>query len=86
MLRIAADLPDMSAIWPQVYERPRKPRRTSTKTSTAVSSATATGAAWNRCAACRRPNSRKDRTGFDDERLEEILFRYRARNFPHTLA
>ncbi|MDD0837392.1 exodeoxyribonuclease I [Curvibacter sp. HBC61] len=26
-----------------------------------------------------------DRTGFDDPRLGELLFRYRARNFPHTL-
>ncbi|WP_298834440.1 exodeoxyribonuclease I [uncultured Piscinibacter sp.] len=26
------------------------------------------------------------RTGFDDGRLEELLFRYRARNFPETLA
>ena len=25
------------------------------------------------------------RTGFDDPRLEELLFRYRARNFPDTL-
>ena len=26
------------------------------------------------------------RTGFDDARLAELLFRYRARNFPQTLA
>jgi exodeoxyribonuclease-1 len=26
------------------------------------------------------------RTGFEDERLEELLFRYRARNFPQTLS
>jgi len=26
------------------------------------------------------------RTGFDDARLEEIFFRYRARNFPDTLS
>ncbi|MBW8891466.1 MAG: exodeoxyribonuclease I [Burkholderiales bacterium] len=28
----------------------------------------------------------KDRTGFDDGRLEEILFRYRARNWPELLS
>jgi exodeoxyribonuclease-1 len=28
----------------------------------------------------------KDRTGFDDGRLEEIVFRYRARNWPESLA
>ena len=27
-----------------------------------------------------------ERTGFDDPRLEELLFRYRARNFPATLS
>ena len=27
----------------------------------------------------------KDTWPFDDERLPELLFRYRARNFPHTL-
>jgi exodeoxyribonuclease-1 len=26
------------------------------------------------------------RTSFDDQRLTELLFRYRARNFPHTLS
>jgi hypothetical protein len=26
------------------------------------------------------------RTGFDDDRLEELVFRYRARNFPETLS
>ena len=26
------------------------------------------------------------RVSFQDERLEELLFRYRARNFPHTLS
>jgi exodeoxyribonuclease-1 len=26
-----------------------------------------------------------NRIGFDDERLGELLFRYRARNFPNTL-
>ena len=28
----------------------------------------------------------KDTWPFDDERLPELLFRYRARNFPHTLS
>ena len=27
----------------------------------------------------------RDRTGFDDGRLSELVFRYRARNFPDTL-
>jgi hypothetical protein len=39
---IARDLPDMSAIWPEVFRGPPKARRTSTKTSTAASSARGT--------------------------------------------
>ena len=27
----------------------------------------------------------RDRTGFDDARLAELVFRYRARNFPESL-
>ena len=42
---IAAALPDMSALWAQVYERARRGgRRMSMKTCTAALSATATGA------------------------------------------
>jgi len=32
------------------------------------------------------PRLADQRIGFDDERLEELLFRYRARNFPETLS
>lgn len=83
---IAAGLPDMSAIWPQVYERPDEGApvdvdedlyggflgdadRRRLEELRAMSPASLAAA----------------RTGFDDPRLEELLFRYRARNFPETL-
>ncbi len=83
---IAAGLPDMSAIWPQVYERPDEGApvdvdedlyggflgdadRRRLEELRALSPASLAAA----------------RTGFDDPRLEELLFRYRARNFPETL-
>ena len=43
--------------------------------------ATKTGARCSACASCRRQLAAK-RPAFHDGRLEELLFRYRARNFP----
>ncbi|MDM0013193.1 exodeoxyribonuclease I [Variovorax sp. J22P168] len=83
---IAAELPDMSAIWPQVYERPRA------EGTPDVDEDLYGGFVGN--ADRRRLNELRGlspadlaraRTGFDDPRLEELLFRYRARNFPETL-
>ena len=37
------------------------------------------------CARSRRKRSPQARPDFDDPRLDELLFRYRARNFPDTL-
>lgn len=82
---IAAGLPDMSAIWPQVYERPREapPDVDEDLYGGFV------GNADRRRLAHLRSLSPEElahaRTGFDDGRLEELLFRYRARNHPATL-
>lgn len=86
---IARDLPDMSALWQQVY-------------ATAPATAAATPVlpeenlyggfvgAQDR----RRLNQLRellpqelavDNTGFDDPRLSELVFRWRARNWPETL-
>jgi exodeoxyribonuclease I len=82
----AASLPDMSAIWPQVFKRP--------KAATPDVDADLYGGFIND-ADRRRLNQLRvlsaeelahQRTGFDDERLEELFFRYRARNFPQTLS
>ncbi|MGI4777386.1 MAG: exodeoxyribonuclease I [Janthinobacterium lividum] len=83
---IAANLPDMSAIWPQVYERPEGVGPMD------VDEDLYGGFVGN--ADRRRLNDLRElspeslaraRTGFDDPRLEELLFRYRARNFAETL-
>ncbi len=83
---IAASLPDMSAIWPLVYERAKEGGPPD------VDEDLYGGFVGN--ADRRRLNQLREmspealavaRTGFDDPRLEELVFRYRARNFPETL-
>ncbi|MBC7610477.1 MAG: exodeoxyribonuclease I [Polaromonas sp.] len=81
----ARALPDMSAIWPEVFSRPKE-------ATPDVDEDLYGGFVGN--ADRRRLNQLRDlspaelahsRTGFDDDRLGELLFRYRARNFPETL-
>ncbi|MDB5967226.1 MAG: exodeoxyribonuclease, partial [Polaromonas sp.] len=83
---IARALPDMSAIWPEVFQRPRE--------ATPDVDEDLYGGFVNN-ADRRRLNQLRDmspaemahaRIGFDDERLEELFFRYRARNFAATLS
>ena len=83
---IAAGLPDMSAIWPEVFQRP--------KAAVPDVDEDLYGGFINNTDR-RRLNQLRDmspeelavqRTGFDDERLQELFFRYRARNFPQTLS
>ena len=82
---IAANLPDMSAVWPAVFQRP-------TETAPDVDEDLYNGFIGD--ADRRRLNQLRglsaaelahSRTGFDDDRLEELVFRYRARNFFDTL-
>jgi len=82
----ARDLPDMSAIWPEVFERPEA------LTPLDVDEDLYGGFVNN--ADRRRLNDLRAMSpeqlsnahpAFDDERLPELLFRYRARNFPDLL-
>ncbi|MES1978360.1 MAG: exodeoxyribonuclease I [Pseudomonadota bacterium] len=82
----AAGLPDMSAIWPEVFQRPKE--------ATPDVDEDLYGGFVNNTDR-RRLNQLRDlspaelahaRIGFDDDRLEEIVFRYRARNFADTLS
>ncbi|MCJ0763379.1 exodeoxyribonuclease I [Variovorax terrae] len=82
----AAALPDMSAIWPEVFRRPEAPGRPD------VDEDLYGGFVGN--GDRRRLNHLRSlapaalaeaRSSFDDGRLEELVFRYRARNFPDTL-
>jgi exodeoxyribonuclease-1 len=82
---IAAALPDMSAIWPQVYERPRE---ASPDVDEDLYGGFVGNADRRRLVQLRGLSPAQlaqAGTGFDDARLEELLFRYRARNFAETL-
>ncbi len=82
----AQGLPDMSAIWPVVYARPKGP-------ALDVDEDLYGGFVNDRDR--RRLNEFRSlspqavahrRVAFDDSRLAELVFRYRARNFAHTLS
>ncbi len=82
----ARDLPDMSAIWPKVFER--EPQG-AVDVDEDLYGGFVGNADRRRLNDLRRldgPQLAKSRVAFDDARLEEIVFRYRARNFLSTLS
>jgi exodeoxyribonuclease-1 len=82
----AAGLPDMSAIWPEVFERPRAGTPDVDEDLYGGFINNTDRRRLNQLRALSPAELAHSRTGFDDDRLEEILFRYRARNFPETLS
>jgi exodeoxyribonuclease-1 len=82
----AAGLPDMSGIWPEVFARaPADPPDVDED----LYGGFVGDADRRRLTQLRELNPAElatRRPGFDDERLQELLFRYRARNFPNTLS
>jgi exodeoxyribonuclease-1 len=83
---LAAALPDMSAIWPQVYERPREAAPDVDEDLYGGFVGNGDRRRLTQLRSLSPAELAHSRTGFDDPRLEELLFRYRARNFPDTLA
>jgi exodeoxyribonuclease I len=81
----AAALPDMSAIWPQVFERPKAPAPDVDEDLYGGFVGDADRRRLNQLRALSPAELAHSRAGFDDERLGELLFRYRARNFAATL-
>ncbi|EGF31914.1 Exodeoxyribonuclease I [Oxalobacteraceae bacterium IMCC9480] len=82
---IAATLVDMDALWQQVFQRPAQ-------ATPDVDEDLYNGFVGNgdrrkltELRALSPTALAKTHPGFDDVRLEELLFRYRARNFPDTL-
>jgi exodeoxyribonuclease-1 len=80
-------LPDLSALWPAVYQRPHGAEAQD------VDEDLYGGFVGNgdrrrlEALLTLSPDElARDRTGFDDGRLAELVFRYRARNFPDTLS
>ncbi|MCS4509198.1 exodeoxyribonuclease I [Xylophilus ampelinus] len=83
----ARALPDLSAIWAEVYRRPREegPRDVDEDLYGGFVG-NADRRRLTRLRALAPEALAAARTGFDDPRLEELLFRYRARNFVETLS
>lgn len=82
----ARDLPDMSAIWPEVFKRPADGGPTDVDED--LYGGFIGNADRRRLEQLRKLSGAElahARTGFDDPRLDELLFRYRARNFVETL-
>ncbi|VWX63124.1 Exodeoxyribonuclease I [Burkholderiales bacterium 8X] len=82
---IAAELPDMSAIWPAVYARPPVERADVDEDLYGGFLGDADRRRLVELRSLRPGELAKARIGFDDPRMEELVFRYRARNFPDTL-
>ena len=79
-------LPDLSALWPQVYTRPAAVEAIDVDED--LYGGFVGNADRRRLEQLLRLSPAElalARTGFDDERLHELLFRYRARNFIDTL-
>ena len=82
----AAALPDMSAIWPEVFKRPKEATPDVDADLYGGFIGNADRRRLNQLRALSPAELAHSRTGFDDERLGELLFRYRARNFADTLS
>ena len=81
----AAGLPDMSAIWPEVFQRPQEGAPDVDEDLYGGFIGNADRRRLNQLLALSAAELAHDRTGFDDPRLKELLFRYRARNFADSL-
>ncbi len=81
----ARGLPDMSAIWPEVYRRPAEATPDVDEDLYGGFIGHADRRRLNQLRALAPAELAHHRAGFDDDRLGELLFRYRARNFATTL-
>ncbi|NMM89065.1 exodeoxyribonuclease I [Rhodococcus sp. SRB_17] len=84
----ARDLPDMSAIWPAVFARPKDEGGAPDVEQDLYGGFVGNNdrRRLNELRALSGEQLARARTGFDDPRLTELLFRYRARNFAATLS
>ncbi len=81
----ARKLPDMSAIWPELFSRPKMPASDVDEDLYGGFVGPADRRRLDQLRQLSPPELAVSRVGFDDERLSELVFRYRARNFPQTL-
>jgi exodeoxyribonuclease-1 len=82
----AAALPDMSAIWPEVFQRAKEATPDVDEDLYGGFVNNTDRRRLNQLRALSPAELAHARIGFDDDRLEEIVFRYRARNFGETLS
>ena len=82
---IARELPDMSAIWPEVFQRPASAAPDVDEDLYGGFIGNTDRRRLNQLLALPPAELAHARIGFDDDRLEEMVFRYRARNFLETL-
>ena len=86
---IAAQAPDLSQLWQQVFQRPTAEGAPAPDVDEDLYGGFIGNGDKRKLADLRAMTPQKlanASTQFDDGRLEEILFRYRARNFPQTLS
>ena len=83
---VARDLPDMSAIWPKVFARDAQGPVDVDEDLYGGFIGNADRKRLNDLRKLDGPQLAKARNAFDDPRLEELVFRYRARNFPASLS
>ena len=81
----ARALPDMSAIWPELFNRPKAPTRDVDEDLYGGFIGNADRRRLNQLRELSPAELAVSRVGFDDDRLAELVFRYRARNFAETL-
>ena len=83
---LARDLPDMSGIWPEVFKRPKEPPPDVDEDLYGGFIGNADRRRLNQLRELSADKLAASRPAFDDPRLSELLLRYRARNFPHSLS
>jgi exodeoxyribonuclease I len=83
---VARDLPDMSAIWPEVFQRPTEGAPDVDEDLYGGFIGNADRRRLNQLRGLSAEELANTRNAFDDLRLEELVFRYRARNFLATLS
>ena len=83
---IARDLPDMSAIWPAVFAREAQATPDVDEDLYGGFVGNSDRRRLDELRALAPEALARARPGFEDARLQEIVFRYRARNFPATLS
>ena len=82
---VARGLPDMGAIWAEVFKRESEGPIDVDQDLYGGFVGNEDRRRLTRLRALPPEELAQARPGFDDERLAELLWRYRARNFPHTL-